>query len=775
MSGFDATASGVRRAVTPPVPAVVGPHRSIGWRRVLPFAVAGVLMLSTVGAVFALARAQDDRDTERFRREVQVTQDRIVGRLDTYVNILLAARALFSVVDPGDPSALRRWIDNLDIQHRHPGVQSIGYLQAVSAGDRERVVGALRGGDQVAAGFHIWPGADNDAACAVTFVDPPATNKAILGFDMCSETIRRAAILEARDTGMATASDRVKPTLAKADQRQGGFLLFVAIYRGGGVPPSVQQRRQDLLGFVYTRFRSQDLFQGLFHADEDRGLALRIDDREGLAGQPLFASDPGDDDPGRGTRLAMSVTVPVAGRNWEMRFGSLPALDAPYPRRLAVTLLLAGMVISLVVALVVRAQQRGRLTAENSEAWTHFLSDTAEQLGSSLESVALAEAMARFSVPMLGDWCTIDLIDPDNDQEQPTRAILAHADPAQADLAEKLRAYPPRGQASPVVRQAVAERCGVRNEITDQLIATVALDDQHQALMKQMGVRAALVVPLIARGRVLGWMTVARVPAYSVQDLALMEDLGRRAAMALDNARLYAQAQEAVSLRDSFVSVASHELKAPLTTLRLQSQSMLRAIERGGVEASDQSRAAYRVTVIEQQTVRLAKMIDDLMDISRISAGRMSFDVEDVDLGEVVQEVVERLEDESAKLGTAVEVSVPSAIIGRWDRARLDQVLTNLLSNAIKYGAQRPVSLSAESTEGLARVSVRDQGIGIAPESQGRIFQRFERVVSERRYGGFGLGLWITRQIVEAQGGRVTVKSMPGQGSTFVVELPTGR
>ncbi|HEY2903882.1 MAG TPA: CHASE domain-containing protein [Polyangia bacterium] len=775
MSGFDATAFGVGRTVTPSGPAVVGPRRSTGWRRALPFAVGGVLVLATVVAVMVLARAQDDRDTERFRREVQVTQDRIVGRIDTYVNILLAARALFSVVDPGDVSVLRRWIDNLDIQHRHPGVQSIGYLQAVPPGDRGRVVDAVRGRGQVPADFHIWPGAASDAACAVTFVDPVQTNKAIMGFDMCSATVRRAAIFEARDSGMPTASDRVRPALATtSDQSRGGFLLFVAIYRGGGVPATVEQRRQDLLGFVYTWFRARELFQGISGADQDRGLGLRIDDSGGLAGQPLYVSD-ASDDPHNVMRLAMNVTVPVAGRNWEMRFRGLSAPNALSPRGFAIALLLAGLLISVVVALVVRGQQRARQIAEHREAWSRLLTDTADQLGASLESVALAEAMARFSVPMLGDWCTIDLIDPDNDQEQPTRMILAHADPAQADLAEKLRAYPPRGQSSPVVRRAVAERRGLRSAVTDQLIAAIAVDEQHQALMKQMGVRAALVMPLIARGHMLGWMTVARVPDYSLADLALMEDLGRRAAMALDNARLYAQAQEAVRLRDAFVSVASHELKAPLTTMRLQSQSMLRAIERGGAEAGDQARAAYRVTVIEQQTVRLAKMIDDLMDVSRISAGRMSFDVEDVDLGEVVQEVVERLEDESAKLGTAVEVNVPSAIVGRWDRARLDQVLTNLLSNAIKYGGQRPVSLSAESTEGLARVSVRDQGIGIAPESQGRIFQRFERVVSERRYGGFGLGLWITRQIVEAQGGRVTVESMPGQGSTFVVELPTGR
>ena len=773
MTGVDTAAPRSQRIAIPS--GHRGKPGNPGWRRrALPFAVGGILALSTVGAALALENARRDRDGERFRREVQATQDRIVNRIDTYVNMLLAARALLSVVDPADSATLRRWIGSLDLQHRYPGVKGIGFVQVVAAGDRLRMTDEMRRRGESA--YHIWPGDAKDPACAVTFVDPRPANPAGLGFDMCSESVRRAAIVQARDSGMPTASDWVMPILPTTDHAAGGFLVFVPVYGSGAVPASVDERRRDVLGYLFTRFRTQALLQGILGADQHPSLSFSVDDPDGpVVGRPLFESGTGEDDAGHIPRLAMTLTVPVAGRNWEMSFRSRPAFDALSAREVPVELLLAGLGISIAAALVVRAQQRARLLAENAEAWTRFLSDTTEQLGASLDSVTLAQAVARFSVPMLGDWCTIDLLDSDDADGKVRRAILAHADPARADLADKLRAYSPRGKKSPLIRQALSEGRGIRRDVTDEMMAATAQDEQHLALLKQMGVRSVIVVPLIARERVLGWMWVTRVPAYRAEDLAMMEDLGRRAAMALDNARLYAQAQEGVRLRDAFVSIASHELKGPLTTLRLQAQGLLRAIDRGGPEATDLARTAQRATVIEQQTGRLAKLIDDLMDVSRISAGRLSFDVQDVDLGEVVQEVVGRIEDERGHSGSAVEVHLPGTIVGRWDRSRLDQVLTNLLSNAIKYGAQRPVSLRVESLQGLARVSVRDEGIGIAPENQGRIFQRFERLVSDRHYGGFGLGLWITREIVEAQGGRVMVESMPGQGSTFVVELPTGR
>jgi signal transduction histidine kinase len=250
------------------------------------------------------------------------------------------------------------------------------------------------------------------------------------------------------------------------------------------------------------------------------------------------------------------------------------------------------------------------------------------------------------------------------------------------------------------------------------------------------------------------------------EDAALAKDLAHLAASAIDGARLYAQVEEALRDRDEFLSIASHELRTPLTSLALQSDSLRAAARREQNEA-----IARKAEVIRRNVDRLSRLVASLLDLSRISAGRLELDLETVDLAEVAREVVARFEEEAQRAGVALTLDAPRAVLGRWDRLRLDQVVTNLVSNALKYGGGQPVEVTARAEGPRAVLRVRDRGIGIAPADQPRIFERFERAVSERNYGGFGLGLWITRQIVGALGGEIRVESAPGDGATFTVEL----
>jgi signal transduction histidine kinase len=452
-----------------------------------------------------------------------------------------------------------------------------------------------------------------------------------------------------------------------------------------------------------------------------------------------------------------------------MLFRSRPAFDALSTRQFIWYLLAAGLAVSLAVMLMLRAQVRARAQAEENEAWIRFAWEATAYAASSLDPLAMAESLARYCLPTLGEWCAMDVLDDDG---KPSRVMLTPVDPAREELAAALRRYPLDGRAGPLVGQVLAEKQGLRFELNDQMLAAVAQDAAHLELMKRANMRGLMVVPLICRGRTLGWLSLLRAHPYSERDLAVLEDVGRRVAMALDNARLYDQAQDAVRTRDAFLAIAAHELKAPLTTLQLQAQGLQRMIGRDA--PLDQMQLLQRTTIIDRQSKRLANLIDDMMDVSRVAAGRLTFNVQDVDLVQLVREVVERFEDESLQVGSSLELDLPESAVGRWDRVRLDQVLTNLLSNALKYGEQQPVAIRVETSPGLVRVCVQDRGIGIAAENQGRIFERFERFVSGQHYVGFGLGLWITRQIVEAQGGHVLVESEPGQGSRFVIELPTG-
>jgi signal transduction histidine kinase len=232
---------------------------------------------------------------------------------------------------------------------------------------------------------------------------------------------------------------------------------------------------------------------------------------------------------------------------------------------------------------------------------------------------------------------------------------------------------------------------------------------------------------------------------------------------------LYHEAQRAVRLRDEFLMVASHELRTPVTSLRLSLQTLQRAERMSEKDAEVMSRS---VGLAARQGERLNRLVDDLLDVSRIETGQLPLDLGDVELGAIVRDVVERFEVDLSRAGCPVAIQGDGAISGRWDRSRIDQVVTNLLSNAVKFGAGKPIEILFGEQAGTAWLTVRDHGIGIEKAQQAPVFERFARAVSTENYGGLGLGLYISRRVVEAHGGRLRVDSQPGSGSSFTVELP---
>lgn len=248
-------------------------------------------------------------------------------------------------------------------------------------------------------------------------------------------------------------------------------------------------------------------------------------------------------------------------------------------------------------------------------------------------------------------------------------------------------------------------------------------------------------------------------------------DITERKQAEVERERLLQERGEALRLRDSFLSIASHELRTPLTTLRLKLERLVRSVsampERGTLSLTRKD-----LDVMRRQVRRLTALVNDLMEASRPELGSPKLRLEPVDLGQLVRDVAEHLLPEAQRSGCGLEVRAAQGLVGVWDRSRLEQVVERLVSNALKYGAGKPVLVSAEHTVGRARLVVRDEGIGFTPEARERIFGKFERDVSERNYGGLGLGLYFTRRIVEALGGTVSAEGLPGKGATFTVELP---
>ncbi|HLL55052.1 MAG TPA: ATP-binding protein [Myxococcaceae bacterium] len=228
--------------------------------------------------------------------------------------------------------------------------------------------------------------------------------------------------------------------------------------------------------------------------------------------------------------------------------------------------------------------------------------------------------------------------------------------------------------------------------------------------------------------------------------------------------------KRAVQLRDEFLSVAAHELRTPLTSLKLQLELVARAARECAIAPSPQLEG--RLASAHRQVGRLNQLNNALLDVTRIGAGKLRLELEEMDLSEMVAETVERMTPEFERAGCAVTASIQPNVRGIWDRLRLEQVLTNLLNNAVRYGAGKPVNVELSSREPDVVLRVHDQGIGIAPEDQERIFRRFERAAPVHNYGGLGLGLFISREVVHAMGGDIHLESKPSQGSVFTVRIP---
>jgi PAS domain S-box-containing protein len=409
---------------------------------------------------------------------------------------------------------------------------------------------------------------------------------------------------------------------------------------------------------------------------------------------------------------------------------------------------------------------------KRAEDVDRFLDNASATLASSLNYETTLQNVARLVVSLLADYCLIDVVENDGAFR---RIAVAASDPRQEELLRELqRRYPlDRNREPEVVRVLRTGTPLLVAETSDDMRMAHAQDDEHLRLMREIGTRSAIVVPLTVHDQVLGAISFGATQPerrYGPEDLLLAQELAHRAALALDNARLYHTAQQAIQARDEFLSVAAHELRTPVTSLRGFSQLLMRQIDRGA--ALDPARLRRALQTIDEQSTKLTRLVAQLLDVSRIQAGRLSLDLQEIDLAALVENAVAAAQANTTRHVITLHGMSPLRLLA--DPIRLGQVLTNLLDNAIKYSPTGgPVEVEASQPTGdMVRLSVTDRGIGIAPEHRPHIFDRFYRAHAGSNFGGMGLGLYISRQIVELHQGRIEVESPAEGGTRFVVSLP---
>jgi PAS domain S-box-containing protein len=406
-------------------------------------------------------------------------------------------------------------------------------------------------------------------------------------------------------------------------------------------------------------------------------------------------------------------------------------------------------------------------TRHREEEALRILSSGAAELANTLDYEATLRAVGEMAIPTFADICVVDLMD-----ESGHLRRVKVAGRVEEDVLEAFRGLAPRTDADSPVMEALRTR---RSVLRERLPAAVRLEVAGQTevlrVFERLSPTSLVCAPLSARGRTLGvisFLTVRSGRRFERLDLGLVEELARRAALALDNAVLYQRAEEASRAKDEFLATVSHELRTPLASIL----GWTRLLRRGGLAPQKQTRA---LETLERNARAQTRLVEDLLDVSRIVSGKTRLNVESADLGRIVESAVESIRPGADSRGVQLQASVqPCTLAG--DPERLHQVLWNLLSNAVKFTPRGGrVSVSMEVRERTATVTVSDTGQGIRPDFLPHVFERFRQAdaTATRAHGGLGLGLAIVRHLVELHGGTVSATSAgEGQGATFTLRLP---
>jgi signal transduction histidine kinase len=404
------------------------------------------------------------------------------------------------------------------------------------------------------------------------------------------------------------------------------------------------------------------------------------------------------------------------------------------------------------------------IACAHGETALRLVGEAGVALGEGLDYPDMLARVARRFVPFLADACLMDVLVGAGFR----RVAEAHADPAKEGLLRSLRKHRYQEERPHSIAAAVADgQARLFPALPDAVLEGLSLDRFEIAIIRELGLQSAMVVPLTARHRLVGALVFgAEAPArFGQHEVTLAGELARHAALAIDNARLFSQAQQAIELRDEFLTVASHELNTPVASLQLTVQALASA------RSITPEVFSGRVNLIERQTSRLASLIHQMLTVVILEAGRAPVRTQPVDLAALVGEAVRHEGEALSRAGCEVSVAA-EPVVGRWDRGYLEMAVANLLSNALKFGAGKPIEILVERQADTARLVVRDHGGGIPEDVQARVFERFGKATSVTQLRGLGLGLYLVRAVVEALGGRVQVASAVGAGSTFTVELP---
>lgn len=406
------------------------------------------------------------------------------------------------------------------------------------------------------------------------------------------------------------------------------------------------------------------------------------------------------------------------------------------------------------------------------EETQRFLAEAGEALVSSLDYNFILQSISKISVPYLADWCSFDFVNEKNEFEN---LLTYHRDSNQIERVKQIHGlyltHPHRNRGTENALET--GKIQIVKNAGNSIFKFNDLRQDEFELARELNETTFMIIPLIAHGHSLGVLTFASYESGKKYDefyIELGEELGRRVALAFENSKLYRISQKAIEVRNDFLSIASHELNTPITSLKLQLQMVKKNLyAQDSVNFVDKFSTSVDSSI--KQIDRLINLVQVLLDVSHIQSGKLSLTFKEINVKEMVNEVVERQREILSRNNCEITVHNEKNIFATWDKTRIEQVLINLLSNAIKY-APGKIILSIDEDKDNVLINVKDFGRGIPQDKLTAIFDRFERIITNEYIGGLGLGLFIVKEIIEAHKGTIEIESQIDIGSSFKIKLP---
>ncbi|NNT94585.1 CHASE domain-containing protein [Stutzerimonas nitrititolerans] len=703
------------------LPQLFNWRNGIAWL-VLAFTLLGQLL------ILQQLRANSDRAAEQqFELLVGKVTNAIEQRLIDHEQILFGAAGLFAASGEVSRAQWRAYVERQQLADRYPGIQGVGFSKVVRASEREAHEQSIRA--EGFADYRIQPEGERPVYMPIVYLEPfNDRNRAAFGYDMYAEPVRHQAMRQAASTGKSRISGKVILRQETHGKVQAGVLIYVPLYHPAMPLETAEQRMDALLGFAYSPYRMDDLMEGILGA-ADLNLSLRIySGPTQQAEQLLFASKehaPGD------AAHSQDVQLSIYGGTWTLHMESLPAFESGFSANEGLVAIL-GTGISLLLFFLISSlafrQRRAEILA----------GQMTERIRENKRALQLSEERLSLALKGSNDGLWDLNLAADTFYASPRTWHMLGYQPGELQLSTRLWEQVLVAEDLPRTRAQLAQTMLSR---LDQF--TSELRFRH---------KDGRTVPVLVRG-------------YIQRD-AQGQPL-RISGTSMD----LTEHKRIEQMKNDFVSTVSHELRTPLTSI-----SGALGLINGGALGEVPPAMQQMLEIAYRNSQRLGHLINDLLDMEKIAAGKMSFDMHEHSLRQLLEEALASNQAFAAQLGVncvlreAVDVQV-------WvDASRLQQVLGNFLSNAIKYTPEGgEVSLHCSVPDAThVRISVTDQGPGIAAEFRARVFEKFAQADASdsRQKGGTGLGLAITKEFIERMGGKVGFDTAEGQGTTFWCELP---